>query len=519
MVTKLFTATTIGLDTQLVEVEVDLTPALPTMVVVGLPDKAVQESRERVKSAVKQTGFEFPLGKITVNLAPADIIKTGSGFDVPIAVGLLSLQGSITSPLPKEALFIGELALDGALRPVNSILTMCIWAKKNGYKYIFLPYSNRSEAALISGITCYGVQNLSELINHLNGISPIEPIKPVDINSIASTTTPVGLNTNTDLYPNDMAYIKGQLVAKRALEIAASGGHNIMLIGAPGSGKTLLARSYMTILPRLSASEILEVTQIYSAAGLLKSGHVIAQRPFRAPHHSASHVSIVGGGTRIKPGEVTLAHRGVLFLDEFPEFSRESIEALRQPLEDGHVTITRAVGSITYPSRFYLIAAANPTPNGFDHGDPAALHVPQNQSHLRRYRAKFSGPIMDRIDIHVHVDRPTTQELRTEELEEKSIEIARRVQNARNAQTLRFANEQILSNSEITPQLIRKFCVLDQESQKLLDNAVEKFHLSARAYTKIIKVARTIADLEDSEHILTDHIAEALQYRPSIHNN
>jgi magnesium chelatase family protein len=512
MITQLFTATTMGLEAQKIEVEMDLSPSLPAMIVVGLPDKAVQESRERVRAAIKQSGYEFPLGKLTVNLAPADIYKSGSAFDLPIAIGILQLMGYINHPLPKQAIFLGELSLDGSLRAVNGVLTICLWAKKHGFSEIFIPRENSKEGALVAGLKVYAVANLSQLVNHLNGQKPISPVEPLNLRQLAQEST--GSEQNQDgLHPNDMAYVRGQEVAKRALEIAASGGHNLLFIGAPGSGKTMLARSYPTILPRMTEEEILEVTQIYSVVGLLRGGRIILQRPFRSPHHSSSHISLVGGGTKLRPGEISLAHRGVLFLDEFPEFNRESIEVLRQPLEDGFVTISRASGSVSYPSRFYLLAAANPTPSGFDNDDPAALNKPQNRSAVARYQAKFSGPILDRIDMQVQVDRPTKDELQTDKLGEPSRMVAERVQKARDIQTQRFSQESIHTNAEMTSAMLRKYCQLDEAGEKLLSQAVDKFKLSARSYVKLLKLSRTIADLTGHERIELADLAESLQYR------
>ncbi len=512
MVTKLFTATTLGLEAQKIEVEMDLTPALPTVVVVGLPDKAVQESRERVRSAIKQSGYEFPLGKLTINLAPADISKTGSGFDLPIAIGILQLMGYIEKEISSKALFLGELSLDGSLRPVNGVLTICLWAKKQGFEEIFISAENVQEGALVGGLKVYPVKSLVQLVDHLNRKRDIEVVEPLNLTQLVQESAEF-IQGDDGLYPNDLAYVRGQEVAKRALEIAASGGHNVLFIGAPGSGKTMLARSYPTILPRMTEQEVLEVTQIYSVVGLLRGGKIILQRPFRSPHHSSSHISLVGGGSKLRPGEISLAHRGVLFLDEFPEFNRESIEVLRQPLEDGFVTISRANGSVVYPSRFYLLAAANPTPSGFDADDPAALNKPQNRAAINRYQAKFSGPILDRIDIQVQVDRPTKDELQSEKLGEPSRFVAERVQRARDVQTKRFANENIHSNSEMSSSMVRLYCRLDEAGEKLLSQAVDKFKLSARSYMKLLKLSRTIADLAGHGNIELQDLAESLQYR------
>jgi magnesium chelatase family protein len=506
MIAKISTATTLGLNTQEIQIELDISPSLPAVVMVGLPDKAVQESKERIRSSLKESGFEFPLGKLTINLAPADLAKTGTGFDLPIALGILKLMGYIEKDLPEKTLFLGELSLEGNLRAVRGVLTICLWAKKNGFEKIFLPKQNQPEAALVKGLQIYALDKLGEVVDHLNGKNVLNPVVPISITDLITSPS-------DQLLPNDMAYIRGQQTAKRALEIAASGGHNVIFIGAPGSGKTLLARSYPTILPSLSEEEVLEVTQIYSIAGLLGDKNVILQRPFRAPHHSASHIALVGGGSKLRPGEISLAHRGVLFLDEFPEFSRETIEALRQPLEDGFVTIARASGSLVYPARFYLLAAANPTPSGFDLSDPAAADRPQNRLAIARYQAKFSGPIMDRIDLQVTVDRPNQSELSSEALAERSFVIQQRVQTARQIQMDRYKTENILTNAEMTLPLIKKYCQLEPKSQEFLDKAVEKFNLSPRGYMRILKVARTIADLAGSDKIEFTHLAESLQYR------
>ncbi len=513
MIQRIYTAVNHGLQTQLITVESDFSPALPAVIIVGLPDKAVQESKERIRTALKQSNFEFPLGKITINLAPADVLKTGTNFDLPIAISILQMTGYIkeTSANYETTLFVGELALDGSLRGVNGILSICLWARKNNYTRVFIPLDNQVEASLIQGIDIYVASNLNQIVDFLNQKIVLNPVEPIDITQINNN-----FKSENELYDNDMAYIRGQKIAKRALEIAAAGGHNILLIGSPGSGKTLLARSYPTILPRMMEGEILEATEIHSVAGILDSNNIINIRPFRAPHHTSSHISLVGGGTKLRPGEVSLSHRGVLFLDEFPEFKRESLEALRQPLEDGFVQISRASGSVIYPAKFYLVAAANPTPSGFDTNDPDWANKPQNKGSIARYQSKFSGPIMDRIDLHIEVNRPKQEELQTQVLAESSHQIAKRVQKARDKQLKRFDSLNIFSNSEMNLSLIQKHCQLDIVSQKLITQAIDKYKLSARSYMKILKLTRTIADLDNSDIILIQHLAESLQYRPKF---
>ncbi|MEM1312526.1 MAG: YifB family Mg chelatase-like AAA ATPase [Patescibacteria group bacterium] len=511
MITKIFTVTTLGLKAQKIEVETGIHPGLPATVMVGLPDKAVQESRERIKSSVKQSGFDYPLGKVTINLAPADIIKSGSSFDLPIAISILKLTGAIKSSIDNQSLFVGELSLDGHLRSVNGVLTLCLWAKEKGYRSIYIPTANVREAALVSGISIYGISTLQALVKHLNGDEYLKVVEPINLKKLTSSSK---LDLQDGLLSNDMAYIKGQGVVKRALEIAASGGHNVLLIGEPGSGKTLLARSYPTILPTMTEKEILDVTQIYSVAGLLKDNVIVTKRPFRSPHHSASHIALVGGGSRLKPGEISLSNRGVLFLDEFPEFSRQSIECLRQPLEDGYVSIARATGSVTYPSRFYLIAAANPTPSGYN--KPSEDYSKASQSAINRYQSKFSGPILDRIDLQINVNRVGSNELQDKELDESSSTIRARVQESRDIQIQRYRKESFETNSEMSLPMVDRYCELDSESKKLLAQAVDKFELSARSYMRVLKVARTIADLSKHDNISKADLAESLQYRSKL---
>jgi magnesium chelatase family protein len=521
MVEKIYSATTLGLNCQVIEIEIDVQNSIPSFVIVGLPDKAVQESKERVRTALNQNGFSFPLGKITANLAPAGVAKSGTQFDLPLAIcilkhtGVLKIKKTESVEFFRESIFVGEIALDGNLRKVSGVLSIGLFAAKNGYKKLFVPIANLSEAQLINGVEVYAVESLNEIVDFLNGDIVIEAVKPLDLSNIVDK---FNLEDENGLLPNDMAYVKGQLMAKRALEISASGGHNVMFIGQPGSGKTLLAKSYPTILPKMTEQEILDVTQIYSIAGLLDDESVIFKRPFRTPHHTSSHISIIGGGTKLKPGEISLAHRGVLFLDEFPEFSRETLEALRQPLEDGIVQISRVSGSVVYPTKFYFIAAANPTPSGFVSGDVQATTKASSNNAITRYQAKFSGPIMDRIDIHVEVNRPNKDELQSVELAEKSNVIRQRVQAARNIQIKRFENENLTCNAEMNLQEVQKFCKLDTNSQALMSKAIDSFKLSARSYIRILKLARTIADLDQQENIQIKHLSEALQFRSKIFN-
>lgn len=490
-----------GIDGIQITVEVNISAGLPMFEIVGLPDAAVKEARERIRAALKNCGYDFPDNRITVNLAPADIKKEGPAFDLPIAIAILACIKKVNPITIRETAILGELSLDGTVRPVRGALPMVISARSHGIKQMILPNGNTGEVNCVEGISLIPAKTLVGVVRHLSGEEPILPIETLSYEQM------LGMRE----YSCDFRFVKGQASAKRALEIAAAGGHNVLMVGPPGSGKTLMARCMPSILPDMTFDEALESTRIHSVAGCTPESGLLTERPFRSPHHTASHVSLVGGGMHATPGEISKAHNGVLFLDELPEYKRDVLEALRQPMEDGFVTITRVNAQSTYPSEFMLICSMNPCPCG--HFGSLTHECRCSQNDIRRYLSRVSGPLLDRIDIHIEIESIPAERLQDDSASESSCDIRARVESARAYQRSRYKDQKIASNARLTAQNLQTFCQMDQESKSMLNMASKTMGLSNRAFTRVIKVARTIADLDQSEIICANHIAEALQYR------